>query len=45
MARIAVPPSANTAAECLVGRTARVLLPTAGGGVMAALSQLAQRIF
>jgi multidrug resistance efflux pump len=45
MARIAVPPSANTAAECLVGRTARVLLPTAGDGVRAALSQLAQRIF
>jgi multidrug resistance efflux pump len=28
MVRIAVPPSRNVAAQCLVGRTARVLLPT-----------------
>jgi len=45
MVRIEVPPSPNTAAECLVGRTARILLPTSGGGVMAAMSRLAQRIF
>ena len=45
MVRIEVPPSPNTAAECLVGRTARILLPTSGGGVMAAISRLAQRIF
>lgn len=32
--RIEVPPSGNTGAECLVGRTARVLLPAAGGGVL-----------
>ena len=28
MVRIEVPPSPNSAAECLVGRTARILLPT-----------------
>jgi multidrug resistance efflux pump len=31
--RIAVPPSRNIAAECLVGRSARVLLPTVGRSV------------
>lgn len=45
MVRIAVPPSPNTAVGCLVGRTARVLLPTSGGGIMAAVSRLTQRIF
>jgi len=30
--RVEVPPSGNSGAECLVGRTARVLLPISGGG-------------
>ena len=30
--RIDLPPSGNSGAECLVGRTARVLLPVSGGG-------------
>jgi multidrug resistance efflux pump len=30
--RIEVAPSGNSGAECLVGRTARVLLPVSGGG-------------
>ena len=34
MVRIAVPPSRNIAAECLVGRTAHVLLPTVGRSFM-----------
>lgn len=42
--RIAVPPTRNLAAECLVGRTARVLLPTAGHSVMEAALRLVQRI-
>jgi multidrug resistance efflux pump len=45
MVRIAMPPSPNAAAACLVGRTARVLLPTSNGGVMSAVTQLLQRIF
>lgn len=45
MVRIAMPPSPNVAAECLVGRTARVLLPTSGGGVTSAVTQLINRIF
>jgi multidrug resistance efflux pump len=45
MVRIAMPPSPNVASACLVGRTARVLLPTSGGGVMAGVTQLMQRIF
>lgn len=35
--RIEVPRSGNKGAECLVGRTARVLLPTVGGGMLARL--------
>ena len=35
--RIEVPRSGNKGAECLVGRTARVLLPTGGGGMLARL--------
>ncbi len=31
---VAVPPSPNRKGDCLVGRTARVLLPTAGTGWM-----------
>ena len=37
--RIEVPPSGNNGAECLVGRTARVLLPTVGGGMLTRLSR------
>jgi hypothetical protein len=29
---VAMSASANTAGECLIGRTARVLLPNSGGG-------------
>lgn len=32
LVRIAAPPSGNTSGECLIGRTARVLLPASGGG-------------
>lgn len=35
--RIEVPPSGNNGGACLVGRTARVLLPAAGGGMVARL--------
>jgi multidrug resistance efflux pump len=45
MVRIAMAPSPNTAAECLVGRTAQVLLPSSAGGIMSAALQLLQRIF
>jgi multidrug resistance efflux pump len=45
MVRIAVPPSRNVAAECLVGRTAHVLLPTVGRGFRDQVVGLVQRIF
>lgn len=32
LVRIAAPPSDNTSGGCLIGRTARVLLPVSGGG-------------
>lgn len=35
--RVEVPPSGNKGAECLVGRTARVLLRAGGGGMLARL--------
>jgi multidrug resistance efflux pump len=37
--RVEVPPSGNNGAACLVGRTARVLLPRAGDGMLAWLSK------
>jgi multidrug resistance efflux pump len=45
MVRIAVPPSHNLAAECLVGRTAHVLLPTLRRGLADRAMGLVQRIF
>ena len=45
MVRIAVPPSRNVAAECLVGRTAHVLLPMVGRSFMDQATALMQRIF
>lgn len=45
MVRIAVPPSRNIASECLVGRTAHVLLPMVGRSFMDQATALAQRIF
>ena len=45
MVRIAVPPSRNVAAECLVGRTAHVLLPMVGRTFMDEAKGLMQRIF
>jgi hypothetical protein len=35
--RVEVQQSGNNGAECLVGRTARVLLPVSGGGVLSQL--------
>jgi multidrug resistance efflux pump len=43
--RIAVPSSRNVAAECLVGRTARVLLPTVAHSVTDATIRFVHRIF
>jgi len=43
--RVAVPPSQNTAADCLVGRSARVLLPVAGDTMLDAAMRLSSRIF
>jgi len=45
MVRIAVPPSRNVAAECLVGRTAHVLLPTVDRSFVDQAKGLAQRVF
>ena len=45
MVRVAVPPSSNVASECLVGRTARVLLPTIGRSVTEEVGRLVRRIF
>jgi multidrug resistance efflux pump len=45
MVRIAVPPSRNSASECLVGRAARVLLPTAERSIADIATRLVQRIF
>lgn len=42
--RIAVPPSRNVAAECLVGRSARVVLPTIQRSVTDATMRLVRRI-
>ncbi len=44
MVRIAVPPSRNVAAECLVGRTAHVLLPMVGRSAIDRALGLLQRI-
>jgi multidrug resistance efflux pump len=43
IARIEAPASVNAAGSCLVGRTARVLLPTSSGNGM--LARLARRLF
>jgi hypothetical protein len=45
MVRIAVPRSRNVASECLVGRTARVLLPTTAHSPAEIAAQLMRRIF
>jgi multidrug resistance efflux pump len=45
MVRIAVPPSRNVASECLVGRTARVLLPATERGLMETVLRFMRRIF
>ena len=45
MVRIAAPPSRNIASECLVGRTARVLLPTIQHNVMDLAARTVRRIF
>jgi multidrug resistance efflux pump len=45
MVRIALPPSRNVAAECLVGRTAHVLLPTVARSFVDRATGLVQRIF
>ena len=37
--RVVAPPSLNVAGECLVGRTARVLLPVARGGLSGSLNK------
>lgn len=43
--RVAVPASQNTAAQCLVGRSARVLLPMAGDNMLQAAMRLMHRFF
>lgn len=40
LVQISVPPSPNAAGQCLVGRTARVLLPSTGGGLLRQMTHL-----
>ena len=42
IATIALPRAENSAPECLIGRSARVLLPATGGGI---IDQILRRVF